>query len=155
MKMSASNWEMAARYDANKAVVGVAFFLWFSLGFLGAHRFYFRRFRSAVLLALVMSGGALLAWNNFALRLSDSRWEMKWTGPILHLPQPVIEYNTFWFPVGLSAFVVGCAWWALDGLAVTKLVRRHNLQLIENLKRDFGESNLTPPQNKENPNAQV
>lgn len=48
------------RYDANKRSAGIAYLLWFFLGFFGLHRFYLKRTGSAVtMLALTLVSSAL------------------------------------------------------------------------------------------------
>ena len=146
------DWEFTARYDADKRAVSVAFFLWFSLGLLGGHRFYFRRFFTAAAMAGITACGCALMWGNHAWPPAG----MVVFGHRIELPFPVFVYtNKDLFVGGAWTLLAACAWWAADAFFINTLVRRYNVQLIENLKRDFGESNLTPPQNKENPNAQV
>jgi TM2 domain-containing membrane protein YozV len=48
-------------YDANKKSAGIAYLLWFFLGYLGAHRFYLGRTGTAVTILLLTGVGILLS----------------------------------------------------------------------------------------------
>jgi TM2 domain-containing membrane protein YozV len=48
-------------FDAHKKSVAVGYLLWFFLGFLGGHRFYFKRAGSAVAILLLTIFGWILA----------------------------------------------------------------------------------------------
>lgn len=48
------------RYDAAKKSAVVAYLLWFFLGWLGAHRFYLRRYLSGLIMFALWAVGTLL-----------------------------------------------------------------------------------------------
>ena len=48
------------RYDANKKSALVAYLLWLFLGWLGAHRFYLRRYLSGFIMFVLWAVGTLL-----------------------------------------------------------------------------------------------
>jgi TM2 domain-containing membrane protein YozV len=51
----------AMRYDANKKSAGVAYLLWFFLGWFGGHRFYAGRIGSAIAILLLSIFSLLLS----------------------------------------------------------------------------------------------
>ena len=48
------------RYDANKRSAGIAYLLWFFLGWLGAHRFYLGRLLSGALMLILTAISTVL-----------------------------------------------------------------------------------------------
>ena len=147
------DWELSARYDANKRAVSVAFFLWFCLGLVGGHRFYFRRFPTAAMMAALAIGGGTLMWNSHEWRnavIVVIRYPVE-------LPVPVFVYtDEKLFGAGWLLFLAGCAWWAMDAFLINTLVRRHNSRLIDKLKRAGAAPDAHEfQQAQENPNAQV
>jgi TM2 domain-containing membrane protein YozV len=51
--------DTAMRYDANKKSIGVAYALWLFLGGFGAHRFYLKKKKTAIILLIATIVGAL------------------------------------------------------------------------------------------------
>ena len=59
--------KVAMAFDAEKKSVGVAYFLWFFLGYFGAHRFYLERTDTAIVLLLITIASFLLILTGIGL----------------------------------------------------------------------------------------
>ena len=96
-------------FEANKKSESVAFFLWFFAGFIGAHKFYLKAIKMAIMMLI-----------SFCFLV----------GAIL--------YGLFWFSlvsliVGCIIFAIIGFIWLADMFCIALLVKTHNLKLIDEI----------------------
>lgn len=128
-------------YDANKKSKLVAYLLWFFLGAFGAHRFYLRRAKSALLQLAMWIGAAVMYF--LAMRpmfdyiAANPQAANNPEDPAVQEAMAKIALEAFQSPIFYGAIALGIAfaiWWIVDAFLIPGWVRRHNEELVVSLR---------------------
>ena len=114
-----SDAERMMRYDANKKSALLAYVIWFFLAGLAGHRFYLRRYRSAVIMLLLWLAGVLLiVFSLVAARTSEAG--------------DAVRSLAVFAPVVLA---IPAIWVVVDLFLIPGMVRKFNHGIIDRLQQ--------------------
>jgi TM2 domain-containing membrane protein YozV len=112
-----SEAERMMRYDASKKSTLLAYVIWFFFAAFAGHRFYLRRYQSAVIMLLLWVAGVFLITVALVMGASESG-----------------ESAGTLMIIAVIVFMVPVIWIFVDLFLIPGIVRRYNNDIIDRLQ---------------------